>query len=660
MTSKRLFRLPLRFALVGIVLVSLCLTNLAPANAQTMFSLTPLTSFPADSYPAGLVYGPDQSIWFTLSGSGAIGQTTGGTNLNWALPDATVRPLDLTIGSDQALWFSEENGNQIGRITTAGEVTEYSLGAESRKPTAVALGQDLALWFTEFDGNRIGRMTTSGEVEEFPLAEAGSKPLSIVSDAEGNLWFTEWGTYRVGKITLQGEIQEYPIPNPPARPAEILFGPDGNLWVSFNTGKTVARINPQTAEFTFYRLPTQSSTLADLTIGPDGQIWYVGTQTVGSFGVSAAGASPVVTEVDLPTPVYTYRGRSQIIAGPDNDLILTTANTSDISRTVLPGTSLLRNLQIFVTYQPPVLLAAGPFNIDARIVNWTNTAASNVEIDLSLDENIQFVSADIPGGSCAQNNQIVHCTLSSLAGGASLPVSFVMTTDRIHEASVDRSLSIKVVSAEGDYQPANNRVILFTKILRSIDFFYDFSEGADGNWSHQNTSTPVDGLKVLGLFDNDEVSFDVDVLPPHDRVWLCFDLYVMGAWDGSQYMNADETKIIGPDLWVNYVDDQRLLMTTFSNQSQYNQAYPENYPDAVFPSQTRSASVGEYDGDPATRDARYHFCYRLEHADLSLKVLFMGLNLDGLEGEKWAIDNVGIKILYDALFDYIYIPAVLR
>lgn len=660
MTSKRPFRFSWRLACMGIVLVSLCLTNMAPANAQTLLSLMPLTSFPSGSYPAGLVYGSDQSFWFTLSGTGAIGQTANGTSSNWALPDAAARPLDIAVGSDQALWFSEESGNQIGRITSAGVVTEYALGTESRKPTAVALGQDLALWFTEFDGNRIGRITTSGEVEEYSLPEAGSKPLSIVSDAEGNLWFTEWGTYRIGEITLQGEIQEYPIPNPPARPAEILLEPDGNLWVTFNTGKTVARFNPQTAEFNFYPLETQSSTLADLTIGPDGQIWYVGTHTAGAFGVSAAGASPAVTEVSLPAPVYTYRGRSQIISGPDNDLILTTANTSDIDRVALSGTPQLRDLQVFITYQPPMLLAAGPFNVDAKIVNWTNTAASNVEIDLTMDENIQFVSADVPGGSCAQNDLTVHCTLPSLAGGASLPVRFVMKTDRIHEASVDRSLSIKVMSAEADYQPANNRVILFTKILRSIDFFYDFTDGADGYWSHQNTSTPVNGLKVLGLFDNDEVSFDADVLPPHDRVWLCFDLYIMGAWDGSQYMNADETKIIGPDLWVNYVDDRRLLMTTFSNQPQYKQAFPSNYPDAVFPSQTRSASVGEYDGDPATLDTRYHFCYRLEHSNLSLKVLFMGLNLEGLDGEKWAIDNVGIKILYDALYDYVYLPAVLR
>lgn len=648
-----------RLAAVGIVLVSLCLTSMTPAHAADMLSIVSLTSFDSGSYPAGLVYGPDQATWFTLSGTGEISQFSGGSSTIHALPDLTSRPLDITIGADQALWFSEETGNQIGRLTSAGELTEFPLGEGKRSPIAITLGQDLALWFTEFDGNRIGRITTSGDLTEFDLPHADSKPQGIVSAADGNLWFTEWNSYRIGEITLQGEIREFDIPNPPARPVDLLYGPDGNLWVIFNTGKTVVRFNLQSHTFDRYLLSTQSSSLTDLTIGPDNHIWFVGTQTSGNFEL-VDGIPANLQEELLTSPVYTYRGRSQIITGPDNDLIMTAANSSTVYQSSLTGDPALRDLQLFITYQPPLLLSAGKFNIDTQIINWTNTDATNLEIELTLDEDIHFVSTDLPGGVCVDHGITVNCTLPSLGAGASLPVSFVMTTDRIHTDVVDRTLAFEVSSSEGDYQPANNRVVIYTRIQRSIDYFNDFSQGADEYWSDQTTSTPVAGLDVLGLFDNEQLTFNYGVLPPHDRAWLCFDLYVMGLWDGSQYLDADDTTIIGPDLWANYIDDNRLLLTTFSNQARYMQAFPSNYPDQIFPFQSKSYEVGEFDGDLTVKDARYHFCYRLEHSNLSLKVFFMGLNLNGLDQEKWALDNVRMKIYYDASLDWIYLPSVIH
>ncbi len=663
MQPRKPFHLPWRLTALCIALFSLCMSGIAPADAvtirQTPIPITPITSFDDGSYPAGLVYGPDQSTWFMLSASGAIGWINGLSADTFALPDPASVPLDITIGPDQTLWFTEKNSNKIGRLIPGGDLEEFALEAAGRSPTGIALGHDETIWFTEFDGNRIGRITLDGTISEFSLPTPNSKPHSIISDPRGDFWFTEWGGYRIGKITLEGEITEYTIPTPPARPLEILYGPDQNLWIVFNAGKTIGRFDPQNETFALFPLVTASASLTDLTIGPDGRIWFLGTHSVGFFEL-VNGAPANLQENLLANPVYTYDGRSQIITGPDNNLIFTAANSSAINQVMLDGAPLLRDLQLFITYQPPLLLAAGEFYIDTLVVNYTHAEALNVEFDLTLDENIHFVRTDLPDGDCTDNGLTVHCVLPALGAGEALPVRFVMTTDRIHVESVNRSFAFEVTPSEGDYQPANNRVILHKELRRWIEYFNDFSQGADDFWSDQKTSKPVAGLDVLGLFDNQEVKFKYPILPSHDRVWLCFDLYVLGPWDGSQYVADDDITVIGPDLWANYIDDQQLLVTTYSNQRLYDQAFPANYPDEKFAFQTKAAALGEYDGYSAIRDAKYHFCYQEVHTNLALDILFMGLNLDELDREKWAIDNVSIKIFYDNLWDRVYIPFLVR
>lgn len=656
-TLENLSRSTWRLALTGMFLVSFILGGLTPTQAADGYSIIELASFADGSYPSGVVYGPDESFWFPLLETGEIGQVSGAGTTTHALPGATYFPLDITLGADLALWFSEKNADQIGQLTPTGSLSEYPLGEGVRSPTGIALGQDQAVWFSQFDANRIGRITTDGTISEFDLPQPDSYPLSITSAYDGSLWFTEWGSYRIGKISLQGEINEFTIPTPPSRPVDLLYGPDGNLWLTFNSGKTIARFNLLSETFDYFVLNTQSPSISDLTIGPDNHIWFIGTRSAGNFEL-VGGVPANLTEELLADPVYTYRGRSQIISGPDNDLVFTTANSSSIYQVSLAGAPSLRDLQMLVTYRPPIVLSSGEFFIDAPIVNWTNSDATDVQINLTLDENIHFVSADLPAGSCVDNQLTVQCSLPVLAAGTTLPIRFVLTTDRMWVPAVERTIVMEVSSLEGDYQPTNNRVVLPTWIQPGIAYFNDFSEGSDAYWSHQETSTPVEGLEVLGLFDNDQVIFNFGVLPPHDRAWLCFDLYILGHWDGNQYVDGEDAIIIGPDFWANYLDATRLLMTTYSNQETYSQAFPGNYPDTDNPFQTQAIRVGEFDGDPDVQDAAYHFCYRLEHTQLSLKMLFMGFNLDALEDEQWAIDNVDIKILYDAQLGRLYLPMI--
>ncbi len=120
----------------------------------------------------------------------------------------------ITAGPDGALWFTIDSGG-IGRISTAGMVTEFSAGLAGTEPLGITTGPDGALWFTDFAQNRIGRITTSGAVSLYSAGiSAGAGPQAITTGPDGNLWFTEALGHRVGKVVINGATDTGP-PLPP-------------------------------------------------------------------------------------------------------------------------------------------------------------------------------------------------------------------------------------------------------------------------------------------------------------------------------------------------------------------------------------------------------------------------------------------------------------
>jgi len=310
--------------------------RMTPAGVLTEFPLSPVT-VPAGSNgpqpgPTAIIAGPDGALWFT-GVPGEVGRiTTAGVVTEFAAPaipppagspagtPSTPATLTaITAGPDGALWFTGVPG-EVGRITTAGVVTEFAVpavpppagspaGTASSVATlsSITVGPDGALWFTGVPGE-VGRITTTGVVTEFavPLVPppAGSPagtpgtPVTlgaISSGPDGALWFTGVPG-EVGRITTAGVVTEYATPNftPPSNGivTTITTGPDGNLWL---TGQTaIGRITP-TGTFTSFDVPGNFNTTAGLTSGPGGNLWFT-EQEDGS----TAGEQPAVGEI---TPV---------------------------------------------------------------------------------------------------------------------------------------------------------------------------------------------------------------------------------------------------------------------------------------------------------------------------------------------------------------------
>ena len=97
-------------------------------------------------------------------------------------------------------------------------------------PRGIAIGADHNIWFAECFANKIGRITTAGTVTEFSTnIAANGDPNSMTAGPDGNLWFVYQLVSSIGQVTTAGAITEFPGLSSPA--FGIVEGPDGNLWI---------------------------------------------------------------------------------------------------------------------------------------------------------------------------------------------------------------------------------------------------------------------------------------------------------------------------------------------------------------------------------------------------------------------------------------------
>jgi virginiamycin B lyase len=212
----------------------------------------------AKSSPVGIAVGPDRAIWFAESAAHKIGRMTEtGSFTEYTVPGGFYNtPYDITNGPDGALWFTENqgDGNEIVRITTSGEMTEFYVPTSNAQPTTIVTGPDGALWFTEYAIGNIGSMTTSGVFSEYGMGgREGSAPIGITAAPDGALWFTaeNWGCIQpcpqtiLGRMTTAGSSTLFTVPVPsgafPWGANGIAAGPDGNLWLAEGNANEIDR-----------------------------------------------------------------------------------------------------------------------------------------------------------------------------------------------------------------------------------------------------------------------------------------------------------------------------------------------------------------------------------------------------------------------------------
>jgi streptogramin lyase len=306
--------------------------------------------------PTGITLGPDGNLWFTESNpeEPAIGRITPSgaiENFSYGLAGNSL-PIGIAAGSDGALWFTDAGDNMIGRITTAGTITEYPVPTANAGLDQITAGPDGNLWFTESNSDKIGRITTAGVVTEFTIPTANSRPIGITAGADGDLWFTEYAGNKIGQITTSGQITEYSTGiTANSGPDGITLGPDGNLWFTEATASQIGQITEQGVVTEFSSGISANSFPSYITAGPDGRLWFTENQKVGAITTDGT-----VTEYS-DSAFNGDASLGAITSGPDGNLWFTEGEGDHVDRITTSGA---------ITQFPPAVTLpqeAGPLSI---------------------------------------------------------------------------------------------------------------------------------------------------------------------------------------------------------------------------------------------------------------------------------------------------------
>ena len=330
------------------------------------------------------------------------------TFAEYSIPTANSFPGQITAGPDGALWFIEgtnfqqhTGGNRIGRITTAGAVSEY--GPVTTSVTTpdlldIAAGPDGRLYFTEGDttDNEIGSIdpatASPGSQSGIQLYKLNTTcpadnttchlTVGITLGPDNRLWFAAspnpGSTSHIGAAapgalspgTDQG-ITLFPFSSTASRPNFMTAGPDGALWFTESTTNQIGRITTGGA-IAEYPLPTGGAAPGNIVAGPDGALWFTepGLQRIGRLDPAQAvpGTSHGIEEFAQPA--------ERVTRGPDGNLWFTDPKNDAIGRldptNAATGTVAICEAPIPTAASGPLGITTGP---DGNL--WFTQSGSN-------------------------------------------------------------------------------------------------------------------------------------------------------------------------------------------------------------------------------------------------------------------------------------------
>jgi virginiamycin B lyase len=211
------------------------------------FALPPATATPLQLTP-GITTGPDGNLWFTAVDGLAIGRiATDGAVTEFPIARIQTGAGPITAGPDGNLWFVA--GAAVGFSTVAGAVTVFADFDTDPVLDGIAAGADGALWFTEINGGEVGRITTAGILSQVPVPTATNSLESMLAGPDGALWFFDdtGSAGNLQRLTTGGTASSLAITSAATAVPAMTVGPDGALWLVSATTNQILRVVPNDA-----------------------------------------------------------------------------------------------------------------------------------------------------------------------------------------------------------------------------------------------------------------------------------------------------------------------------------------------------------------------------------------------------------------------------
>ena len=252
-----------------------------------------------------MVAGPQGAIWFSGRRGvgepeqlpyGIVGRITPHGKVTEFSSGAEEGLTGIAVGADGALWVG--GANKIFRVTTTGQFTPFALPVTESQPRAIVAGPEGALWFTAGPPDQVGRITTAGLITEFPLP-TGSEAGQIVVGSDGNLWVAAPGTDSIDRVTTAGDVTAFPIGGGAKnQPVDLALGPDGNVFFTQKVAR-IGRISP-TGEIVEFRIEHPAGVI---TSGPDGDVWFSAPMSLRPENFDVNGIASITAEGHPTYPV---------------------------------------------------------------------------------------------------------------------------------------------------------------------------------------------------------------------------------------------------------------------------------------------------------------------------------------------------------------------
>ncbi len=301
---------------------NLWLSHGARSSVIRMTPAGQVAEFHLDGGAGGVAVGADGSIWVTGTGV-TTGQVTrlgldGVVTGRFPVQAGSLYLAGIVGGPDGSLWFTAANPyagmpgglmgvGGVGRITVAGSVSEYRLPVNAGA-TGIIAGPDGTMWFI-WDG-ALGRATLQGTLSRIQMQPSAVGPLAALTlGPSGNVWFTVpavlSGTILddtvgyIGLITPAGVVSQYAVPTAHAYPFDITAGPDGNLWFTEQSGNKIGRVTPA-GVITEFSVPTDGAGPTAICVGPDGNIWFTEANAAKVGRLVLSGPASGNTTVTVP------------------------------------------------------------------------------------------------------------------------------------------------------------------------------------------------------------------------------------------------------------------------------------------------------------------------------------------------------------------------
>jgi virginiamycin B lyase len=369
--------------------------------------------------PDDLAVAPNGDLWFTVfEMPGAVGFATPGTT---AGTPATVfptgsgtMPAGITADDDGNLWFSDQGTSAIGEVTTSGQMTTITEHGSldglqaNADPDALAVGPDGNVWFDDQYGTNpeVGKITPAGQITEYPIAH---EAWDLTAGIDGNMWFPTGDNGNtnpgVARVTTGGKIDIFSAGlNSGAVVGDgtnIVSGPDGNLWFNdIGSPNAIVRADvqlPPAVTTGAAKNVTASSAQLEGTANARGSastitVQYGTTPSLGSTG--AAGSEPAGD---------TSGAVSGTVTGlPAGTLIYYRLVASNAYGTVFGNTV---SFTTVAKPSPPVVVAPATRTLHATVGNQQITVtvpASTPCLAAGARLPLKLSSAAIPGSKAAK------------------------------------------------------------------------------------------------------------------------------------------------------------------------------------------------------------------------------------------------------------------